>query len=189
VKTRWSSTYMSIDMLCDNQMAINVVCARHADPNASGGKKVRRAAAAVAALATTTAAAAAEAPATTAAAPSTAAAAAASRPAIARRVTRLFSGAVAQLPAGALADDDTDSSDSDDYYSSSDDGASDIDYETPRPPAGKPVQPEVVDVVDESSSTEDVAIVVLATLNRPSTAGSVRVVAAAARAAQRVRKL
>lgn len=155
VKTRWSSTYMSIDMLCDNQMAINVVCARHADPNASGGKKVRRAAAAVAASATTTAAAAAVAPAITAAAPLTAAAAAALGPAIARRVTRLFSGAVAQLPAGALADDDTDSSDSDDYYSSSDDGASDIDYETPRPPADKPVQSEVVDVVDESSSTED----------------------------------
>lgn len=144
VKTRWSSTFMSIDMLCDNQMAINVVCARHADPNGSIGKKVRFAAAAASA---STAAAASAA---TAAAPALGA-----RPTIGRRVTRLFSGAAAQLPAGALADGDTDSSDSDDYYSSSDDGDSDIDYETPRISAAEPVQQEVVDVLDESSHTED----------------------------------
>jgi hypothetical protein len=149
VKTRWSSTFMSIDMLCDSQMAIHVVCARHADPDGGKRKKAKAPLPAPAAAAAMPVAAGAS------KRSSAVSATAAKAATTARAVTRLFSGAATQLAPGALADADTDSSDSDDYYSSSDDGGSDIDYETPGPPDPQPAVTEVVEVLDDHSVSSD----------------------------------
>jgi uncharacterized membrane protein YgcG len=149
VKTRWSSTLMSIDMLCDSQMAIHVVCARHADPNGGKRKKAKAPVPAPAAAAAMPAAAGAS------KISSSLSATAAKAATTARAVTRLFSGAATQLAPGAPADADTDSSDSDDYYSSSDDGGSDIDCEIPGPPDPQPAVTEVVEVLDDHSVSSD----------------------------------
>jgi hypothetical protein len=157
VKTRWSSTYMSVDIMCDNQKPIDVVCMRHADPQTdialSRHKSKVRAASRLTTAATAVAAAAVASTAkeTPAAAVSEAAtiAAAAAAATTARAVTRLFSGAAQELAPGALADAATDS-DSDDYYSSSDDGS--VDYNTP---AARAPEVEVVDVGGSGGDNEE----------------------------------
>lgn len=117
VRTRWSSTFLSISTLCENSDAVHAVCAMHA-PKGSLQKRQRTAPVNHAAV-QPTASADMEAQSTQAAATTVSAT---GHKTNAR--TRSQSKVLVPIP-GALAGMQTDS----EYYSSSDDGSVDLDHE------------------------------------------------------------
>lgn len=169
VKTRWSSTYLSISTLCENKPAVSAVCAMHAPVRGRQARKKQRTDASTVAITTLASSA------STAAnsdaddsSPQTVPAAVHKT----RALTRTQTKALVVVP-GALAGMHTDS----EHYSSSDDGSVDLESEGNRygnnSDSESQGDPERIDV-DDSSDDEDLPVARKASRGRGGRSGSAR---------------